>query len=100
MKEPSRFLPFLPNSSSFFPIFHDFFPFFGKFFAVRGGTLPPLTPPVAMPLLITLTVLLWVMQSYQTSPVRCIISLAGINIPFIKYQKSHKSDQLGMYSLS
>ena len=47
MKEPSRFLFFLPDSSSFFPIFHDFFlffPIFGKFFVVRGGTLPPLTP--------------------------------------------------------
>ena len=48
MKEPSRFLPFLPDSSSFFPIFPDFVPsfsqYFGKFFAVRHGTLPPLTP--------------------------------------------------------
>ena len=44
MKEPSRFLPFLPDSSSFFPIFHDFFPIFGKFLAVRGDTLPPLPP--------------------------------------------------------
>ena len=48
MKEPSRFLPFLPDFSSFFLIFPDFFLFFtifGKFFAVRDGTLPPLAPP-------------------------------------------------------
>ena len=57
MKETSRLLPFLPDLSSFFPffliifpIFPDFFPIFGKFFAVRGGTLPPLATPVAMPL--------------------------------------------------
>ena len=36
--------------------------------------------------LITLTVLLWVMLSYHTSPLRRIISPAGIDIPFIKYQ--------------
>ena len=36
--------------------------------------------------LITLTVLLCVMQSYHTSPLIRIISPAGINIPFIKYQ--------------
>ena len=87
MTEPSRFLTFLPDSSSFFLIFP---PNFGNFFAVRSGTLSPLTPSgsatVAMPLLITLTVLLWVMQSHHTSPVRRIISLAGVNIPFIKYQ--------------
>ena len=41
MKEPSRFLPFLPNFSPFFPDFSLFFPIFGKFFAVRGGALPP-----------------------------------------------------------
>ena len=44
MKEPSRFLSFLPDFSSFFPIFPDFPPLFGKFSAVRGGTLPPCTP--------------------------------------------------------
>ena len=55
MKEPSRFLPFLPDSSYFFLIFSDFsplFPDFWQIFAVRGGTLPPLTPPVATPLLV------------------------------------------------
>ena len=50
--------------------------------------------------LITLTVILWVMQSYHTSPLRCIILPTGIDIPFIKYQTSHKSDQLGIYTLS
>ena len=50
--------------------------------------------------LLTLTVLLWVMQSYHTFSLGCIISPAGLNIPFTKYQESHKSDQLGMYSLS
>ena len=76
MKEPSRFLPFLPDSSSFFQIFPDFFPFFWQFFSLSGVALCPLDPTVATPLLITLTVLLWVMQSYHTSPVRRIISLA------------------------
>ena len=31
-------------SSRFFLFFPLFFPILGKFFAVRGGTLPPLTP--------------------------------------------------------
>ena len=48
MKETSRFLPFRPDFSSFFPIFPDFFPdffpIFGIFFTVRGGTLPPCHP--------------------------------------------------------
>ena len=50
-KKPSRFLPFLLDFSSFFPIFPDFFPIFLIFFpifwqifAVRGGTLPPCHP--------------------------------------------------------
>ena len=34
MKEPSRFLPFLPDSSSFFPIFPDFFPLFPDFWQI------------------------------------------------------------------
>ena len=51
LKESSRFLPFLPNFSSFFPIFSWFFPIFGQFFAIRGGTLPPLAPILATPLL-------------------------------------------------
>ena len=99
--QSERTFPIFAFSSRFFlffPIFHGFslfFPIFGKFFAVRGGTLPP-WPPSGYTTVITLTVLLWVMQSYQTSPVRCIISLAGMNIPFIKYQKSHKSDQLNV----
>ena len=88
MKEPSQFLPFLPDSSSIFPIFPDFSPLipeFWQFFRCQGWHSAPLEPPVAMPLLITLTGLLWVMQSYHTSPVRPIISLAGK--PFIyKYQ--------------
>ena len=87
MKEPSQFLPLLPDSSPFFPNFPDFsplFPDFWQIFRSHGWLSAPLTPPVATPLLITLTVLLWVMQSYHTSPVRRIISLACINIPFIK----------------
>ena len=48
VKEPSRFLPFLPNFSSFFP---DFSPLFGKFLTVRDDTLPPPpSSPVATPL--------------------------------------------------
>ena len=39
------FFPIFPLfSPRFFLIFSLFFPIFGKFFAVRGGTLPPLTP--------------------------------------------------------
>ena len=48
MKEPSRFLPFLPDSSSFFPIFHDFFPLFPDFwhiFRCQGWHSSPLEPP-------------------------------------------------------
>ena len=50
MKEASRFLPFLPDFSSFsrfFLIFSRFFlifPDFWQIFAVRGGTLPPCHP--------------------------------------------------------
>ena len=40
VKEPSWFLPFLSDFSSFFPIFPLFFPIFGKFFTVRGDTTP------------------------------------------------------------
>ena len=43
----SRFFFFFPDFCLFFPIFPDFslfFPIFGNFFAVRGGTLPPLSP--------------------------------------------------------
>ena len=44
-EKSSRFLPFLPDFSSFSPRFFLivslFFPIFGKFLAVRGGTLPP-----------------------------------------------------------
>ena len=50
MKEPSRFLPFLPD---FFPDTPLFFPIFDQFFAVGvggvGGTLP-LAPVLATPL--------------------------------------------------
>ena len=87
MKEHSRLLPFLPDFSFFSRFFLIFsFSLFLANFSLSGVALCPLDPPVAMPLLITLTVLLWVMQSYHTSPVRRIISLAGINMPFIKYQ--------------
>ena len=61
MKGPSRFLPFLPDYSSFFPVFPDFsplFPDFWQFFRYQGWHSAPLDPPVATPLLITLTVLL------------------------------------------
>ena len=44
MKEPSQFLPFLPD-------FYLFYPIFGKFFAVRRGTLLPLDPLVATSLI-------------------------------------------------
>ena len=76
----SRFVLFFHDFSWFPPLFPDFF------FRCQGWHSAPLTSPVATPLLITLTVLLWVKQSYHTSPVRRMISLAGINIPFIKYQ--------------
>ena len=97
-----RTFPIFAFSSRFFLFFSRYFLIFSSFFrflahfSLSGVALCSPWPPVATPLLITLIVLLWVMQSYHTSPVRCIISLAGINIPFIKYQKSHKSDQLGM----
>ena len=48
MKEPSRFLPFLPDFplfSRFFPSFSLFSRFVGNFFAIRRGTLPP-PPPI------------------------------------------------------
>ena len=48
VKEPSRFLSFLPDFSSSFPIVLDFSPLFPDFweknFAGRGATLPPVPP--------------------------------------------------------
>ena len=46
----SSFSWFSPSFSCFFLIFSLFFLIFGNSFAVKGGTLPPLTPPVAIPL--------------------------------------------------
>ena len=42
--QSERTFPIFAFSSRFFLFFPDFSPIFGKFFAVRGGTLPPLTP--------------------------------------------------------
>ena len=53
MKDPYRFLPFLPDFSSFFLIFRDFpplFPDFWQIFRCQGWHSAPLDPPVAMPL--------------------------------------------------
>ena len=55
VKEPSRFLHFLLNFSSFFPDFLNFFPdlnplflpIFGKLVAVKENTLPPLPSGVS-----------------------------------------------------
>ena len=47
MKEPSRFLPFLPDSSSFFLIFPEVFPLFPDFlqtFRCQGWHSAPLDP--------------------------------------------------------
>ena len=51
--QSERNFPIFAFSSRFFLFFPDFFPPFPNFwqiFAVRGGTLPPLATPVAMPL--------------------------------------------------
>ena len=42
VKEPSRFLPFLPSFSWFFLIFPSFSQFLAIFWLSGGGTLPPL----------------------------------------------------------
>ena len=58
MKEPSRFLFFLPHFSSFFPIFPDFVPLYPDFWQNFRGqgwhsapvrAPPPPPPPVATP---------------------------------------------------
>ena len=96
MKEPSRFLPFLPDSSSFFPIFPDFFlffPIFGTFFVVRGGTLLPLTPS-GYATVNNIALMGYAIISHLSCEAHHLT--CWLNIPFFKYQKSHKSDQLGM----
>ena len=50
--QSERTFPIFAFYSRFFFFFPDFFPIFGKFFTVRGGTLPPLDPPVATPLIV------------------------------------------------
>ena len=69
VKEPSRFFPFLPRFLLFFPDFSLFFPIFGIYFAVRGGTLPPLTPP----------------SGYATAWLDVSLAMAsqGVNVPTI-----------------
>ena len=51
--------PFSSPISPLFSWFSWFFPIFGTYFAVRDGTLPPLTPPVATPLLGWMYFWLW-----------------------------------------